>query len=375
MAELAEVEPKTTSARGRLQFSLVVPTFNEVENVDLLVKKIEQSLIGIEWELIIVDDDSPDGTSNAVRAIANVDRRVRLVQRVGRRGLSSAVVEGILASSAPVVGVMDGDLQHDEAVLPLLFNKIAIEGNDIAVGSRYVDGGGVGEWSKERQFISKFATWLSDRVLKTKLADPMSGFFAISRTTFMESLPRLSTVGFKILLDIAASAPKPLRVADVPFTFRTRSHGESKLDSAVAWEFIIMLADKVVGHIIPVRFLLFAFVGSLGLFVHLVVLGASIHLLSLDFASAQTLAVFCAMTFNFAVNNALTYRDRRLRGSRLFFGLLSFYAVCLMGAAANVGVGTYIHNAQWTWWFAGLSGALVGAVWNYAVSSVFTWKK
>jgi dolichol-phosphate mannosyltransferase len=358
-----------------IELSLIVPTFNERENIIPLLERIEVALVGISWELIVVDDNSPDGTSNQVREIARRDHRVRAVQRIGRRGLSSAVVEGMLASSASVIGVMDADMQHDEAILPQLWKAVAEGKCDLAVGSRYVQGGGTGDWDQKRQSISRGATWLANLVLKTHISDPMSGFFVISRRAFEAALPNLSTIGFKILVDLVASAPQPLKVVEVPYEFRTRNFGESKLDSAVVWEYLVLLADKLFGHIIPVRFVLFAAVGGLGLFVHLAVLGLALKVLGLSFLVAQSIAVLVAMTFNFNVNNFFTYRDRRLTGLGFVYGLLSFYLICLVGAFANVGVGTYIYDANITWWLAGVAGAVVGAVWNYAVSSVFTWRK
>jgi dolichol-phosphate mannosyltransferase len=358
-----------------IELSLIVPTFNERENIIPFLERIESALDGISWELIVVDDNSPDGTSDQVREIARRDRRIRAVQRIGRRGLSSAVVEGMLTSSASVIGVMDADMQHDEAILPRLWKAVAEGECDLAVGSRYVQGGGMGEWDQKRQSISRGATWLARLVLKTHISDPMSGFFVVSRQAFEASLPRLSTIGFKILVDLVASAPQPLKVIEIPYEFRARSFGESKLDSAVVWEYLVLLADKLFGHIVPVRFVLFAAVGGLGLFVHLAALGVALKVLGLSFLVAQSVAVLVAMTFNFIVNNFFTYRDRRLTGLRFVYGLLSFYLVCLVGAVANVGVGIYIYDANITWWLAGVAGAVVGAVWNYAVSSVFTWRK
>ena len=358
-----------------LDLAVVIPTLNEVDNVRPLLALLDRTLDGIAWEAMFVDDDSRDGTADLLREIGRTDARVRVVQRIGRRGLSSAVVEGMLATAAPVLAVIDADLQHDETILPALFAAVAREGADLAVGSRYVAGGGMGEWAADRVAKSKLATRLAGLVLKTPLSDPMSGFFVISRAAFMAALPHLSTIGFKILTDLVASSPGPLNVREVGYTFRTRQHGESKLDSAVAWEYLMLLLDKMVGHIIPVRFLLFAIVGGVGLLVHLSVLGTLNKALGVAFDQANFVAVVTAMTFNFLVNNVLTYRDRRLKGWRLARGLLSFYAVCSVGALGNVGIAHYVNAQHYMWWVAGVAGAVVGAVWNYAASSVLTWRK
>ncbi len=356
-----------------LELAIVIPVMNEAANVAPLITRLDAVLAGIGWEAIFVDDHSPDGTADSVRAIARADRRIRIVERIGRRGLSSAVIEGMLASAAPVIAVIDGDMQHDEGLLPALFACVS-GGADIAIGSRYVSGGGVGTWDQSRASASRFATRAANAVLPVPVGDPMSGFFTIRRSAFTAALPHLSGSGFKILLDLLVSSPTTPAIVELPYVFRERTAGESKLDLMVVAEYAQLLADKTVGRIVPVRLLMFLAVGMLGLGVHLSVLGGALAFDS-DFALAQGLAVFTAMTFNFALNNVFTYRDRRLRGWRFASGLLSFYAVCLIGAAANIGVGSWVHDLDNAWWVAGAAGALVGAVWNYAASSFVTWRK
>ncbi|WP_213979998.1 glycosyltransferase family 2 protein [Sphingomonas sp. dw_22] len=364
-----------TPAIPSLQLTVIIPTFNEAENVAPLAAKLDQALAGLNWEAVYVDDDSADGTSDRVREIARIDRRIRVIQRVGRRGLSSAVVEGMLSSAAPVVAVIDGDMQHDETALVKLYAAIVEDGNDLAIGTRYTEGGSTGEWDESRVKISQFATRLSNILLKNDVKDPMSGFFAVKREVFVEALPNLSMVGFKILLDMVASVPRKLRIAEIPYTFRSRVAGESKLDSKVAQEFGALLLEKMFGHIVPVRFLMFAAVGGLGLLVHLATLGTLVRLIAVDFRIGQSIAVFTAMTFNFVLNNSFTYRDMRLRGAKFVRGLFTFYAVCLIGAIGNIGIGELIYNMHYRWWLAGIAGAVVGVVWNYAASSMFTWNK
>jgi dolichol-phosphate mannosyltransferase len=356
------------------ELTIVVPTFNEHDNIVPLLDRLNAVLAGIAWEAIFVDDDSSDGTADAVRAAARRDTRVRCIQRIGRRGLAGACIEGILASSAPYVAVMDADLQHDEAILPRMLEALRREGCDVVVGSRYVAGGGVGDWAAHRQRASSLATRLAHLVTKTDIADPMSGFFMLRRMVFERVMRGLSTQGFKILLDILATAETPLRIKEIPFQFRQRVAGESKLDTLVAWEFAMLLADKLVGHIVPVRFLLFAVIGGLGVFVHMGVLAAGLKLFALPFVTAQTSAAIVAMTANFFLNNLFTYADRRLKGWRVLRGLISFYVICSFGAAANIGVASYLFAQQQVWWIAGIAGIVVGSVWNYAVSSIFTWK-
>ena len=357
------------------ELSIIVPTYNEAANVPLLVAAIGGALPGIRWELIFVDDDSPDGTAERVREIAQVDPRVRVLHRFGRRGLSSACVEGIMASAAPFAAVMDADLQHDERVLPAMLERIRGGDVDLVVGSRYVDGGGIGEWSRNRARASRIATRMAGSLTRTPISDPMSGFFLVRREAFLEALPNLSSVGFKILLDIAASAPEPLRVAEVPYTFRNRRHGESKLDSLVLWEYAQLIMDKAVGRWIPPRFLSFALVGGFGVLVHFLILSIMFLGVSATFALSQGVATVVAITNNFLLNNALTYRDQRLRGPRLFLGWVTFNLVCAVGAAANIGVADWLFGRHTSWIVSAIAGVLVSVVWNYAMSSLFTWRK
>ena len=356
-----------------LQLGIVIPVLNEAANIVPLFAAIDAALEGIVWEVLIVDDDSPDGTSEVVRRLARCDSRVRIVHRIGRRGLSSAVIEGMLASSAPVLAVIDGDMQHDETILPKLYRAVAEGDHDLAVGTRYSEGGSTGEWAVSREKMSRFATVLSRRLLKCEMSDPMSGFFAIRREAVVAALPYLASIGFKILMDLVASSPAPLRIAEIPYSFRNRVHGVSKFDARAAQEFAILLLEKMFGRFLPVRFVMFAAVGSLGLIVHLAVLAGAMDA-HLTFRAAQTLAVAVAMTGNFFLNNSLTFRDVRLRGGRLWLGLLSFYAVGAVGAVGNVGIGNLVYRIEGVWWLAGIAGVAVGVVWNYAASSLVTWR-
>ena len=364
-----------TAAFPPLQLAVVIPTLNESGNVVALLQALDAALSGIAWEALFVDDGSTDGTPTIIQDIARRRRDVRLLRRFGRRGLSSAVIEGMLATTAPIVAVIDADLQHDESVLPALYRAVHEGRADLAVGTRYTEGGSVGDWAKSRVRASAIATRLAQMLMKTPLSDPMSGFFVIRQDRIIEILPRLSTVGFKILLDIVVSSPDRLRVAEVPYRFRNRLAGASKLDTTVAFEFLLLLLEKTVGRWIPPRFILFATVGGIGLIAHLILLKLMLSVAGQSFAHAQMVAVTLTIALNFALNNLLTYRDRRLRGWALWRGLATFYVICGAGAIANVGVGELVYSRHTTWWFAGFAGAAIGAVWNYAASSFLTWKR
>jgi len=368
------VDRQLVAQETPLELCVVIPTLNEAGNVEPLLEKLGIALAGIEWEAIFVDDGSTDGTPEILTRIAQSDRRVRMIRRIGRRGLSSAVVEGALASTTPVIAVIDADLQHDEQILPDLYRAIA-GGHELAIGTRYASNGSTGDWDESRLKISRFATALASPIMKTQLSDPMSGLFAVRRDVLLEAAPRLSNVGYKILLDLVASAQRPLKVAEVGYVFGTRQHGESKLDEMVALEYIELLLDKTVGRLVPVKLVQFGAVGILGVGVHLLLLDLALNAIGLTFSWSQATAVIGAMTFNFALNNRFTYRDRQLKGLAWIGGLLSFYLVCSLGAVANVGIGSLVYEQFHGWWIAGIAGAIVGSVWNYVASGWLTWTR
>jgi dolichol-phosphate mannosyltransferase len=357
------------------QLSVIVPTFNERDNVTTLFRRLEKALPGIPFEVVFVDDNSPDGTWQVVRALSREDRRVRCIRRIGRRGLSGACIEGILASSAPYAAVIDADLQHDETQLAKMLKLLDGGEFDLVVGSRYIEGGSAESFNRQRAGASQLATEVAKQVLRVSIADPMSGFFMIRRDRFEALAPQLSTQGFKILLDIVATAHGELRVKEIPYTFGSRLHGESKLDSMVALDFLGLVLAKLTHDAVSLRFLLFAMVGSFGLAVHFTALYAALKLFGLSFPEAQACGALSAMTSNFILNNFFTYRDQRLKGFAILRGLLLFCLVCSVGLFANVGVAFSVYDQQPIWWLAGAAGALMGVVWNYAMSGLFVWRK
>jgi dolichol-phosphate mannosyltransferase len=362
-------------AIGLPQLSVVIPTFNERDNVVTLFRRLEKTLAGIPFEAVFVDDNSPDSTWQVLRALSREDSRVRCIRRIGRRGLSGACIEGILASSAPCAAVIDADLQHDETQLPRMLALLQGGEFDLVVGSRYIEGGSADSFNRQRAGASALATEVAKRALRIEIADPMSGFFMIRRDRFEELAPQLSTQGFKILLDVVATAHGALRVKEIPYTFGSRLHGESKLDSMVALDFLGLVLAKLTRDVVSLRFLLFAMVGSLGLLVHFAALFAALEVFDFPFAEAQAFGAICAMTSNFVLNNFLTYRDQRLNGFAILRGLLLFYLVCSVGLLANVGVAFSVYDQEPIWWLAGAAGALMGVVWNYAMSGLFVWRK
>jgi dolichol-phosphate mannosyltransferase len=357
------------------ELSIVVPTYNEKANVGELVRRLDLVLRDISWEVIFVDDNSPDKTYDVVKQIAGTDSRVRCIHRIGRRGLSGACIEGILSSAAPTVAVMDADLQHDESILPTMYRAIK-DGADLVVGTRYSGEDASSEGlSPIRQWGSNQATKLAKKFLRIDVSDPMSGFFMLPRSRVDAVVAKLSGEGFKILLDIIASTPTRLRTVEIPYHFRQRVAGESKLDSLVTAEYLGLLCSKLSGGFLPIRFLMFVAVGMTGIAVHLATLQATLHTSNLTFPTAQLIATLVAMAWNFVLNNQLTYSDRRLKGIRFLYGLVTFYAVCSLGMFANVGAASWLFEREPNQIAAGFAGAVLGAVFNYAASSVLTWRK
>ena len=358
-----------------IELSIVIPTFKERANVIILLEKLKTVLTHIAWEVIYVDDHSPDGTADAVRAVALRDRRVRVIERIGRRGLASACVEGMMASAAPYIAVMDADLQHDEAALPDLFRKIETEKLDVVVASRRVAGGSMGDFAKGRVKLSDMGSKVSKLVCRCDVSDPMSGFFIVEAKFLRALVPSLTGSGFKILVDILSSSPTAPRVGEVPYRFRTRQLGESKLDVNVQLEYLFLVVDKLVGKWIPTRFALFVIVGAMGVVVHLAVLAPLYLNHRHHFAQAQLIATAMAMTCNFLLNNATTFRDRRLKGWHILAGLLIFYAACSMGALINIAFADLLIHQGIAWYVAGVSGTAISSVWNYGVNAVITWRR
>jgi dolichol-phosphate mannosyltransferase len=354
--------------------SVIIPTLRESQNIPLVLGRLDAVLAGFEWEVVFVDDDSDDGTAEVLVNLTRTNRRVRFIRRIGRRGLSSACLEGMATSAADFFAVMDADLQHDERILPVMIRALADDPNlELAIGTRYAAEGGVGNWSGSRKVISRLGTAVEKLFLRTELTDPLSGYFLMRRGLFEEAVRRMTGKGFKILLDLVLTVGRPLRTREFPYEFRVRQHGESKLDVVVALEYLYLLIDKSVGKFIPVRFILYVLAGMTGLALHLSVLWLLFRVGALPFVLAQALSTLSAMTSNFLVNNAVTFRPVRLKGLGFLAGLAVYVGICSVGAVVNIGISSYLYEARIPWWLAGVTGALIGAVWNYAVSTHIVW--
>jgi dolichol-phosphate mannosyltransferase len=357
------------------ELSVVIPTFNERDNLVPLLASLDHALSGIAWEVIIVDDDSPDGTSDIARELARQRFNLHVIQRIGRRGLASACTEGMMASAAPYLMVLDADQQHDTSLIPRMLDVIRTQPADIVVGSRHVEGGDVGNFTVHRKCLSSLGGTLARLLLRTGLSDPMSGFFLVRAPFFHQAVHNMSNIGFKILLDLVVSSPVRPRVVELPYRFGERMSGESKLGIGIGIDYIELLVDKTIGRLIPLRFIIFVMVGLFGVVVHLSALSLLFVQMGIQFYWSQAFATLFAMTVNFVLNNRITYRDRRLSGMGFVWGLVSFYAACGIGAIINFQVAEMLFSRGVYWLIAGFLGAAVGSVWNYGVTSTLTWRK
>lgn len=354
------------------ELTVVVPAFRERENIPALLPALEKALDGIDWETIVVVDDALDGSEQLVRERAQQNHRVRCLHRIGRRGLASACIEGMLASSAPYLAVMDADLQHDERLLPLMLETVKSGDSDVAVASRYMAGASTGDLSPERVRMSRLAGAIG-RLLCRGLTDPMSGFFVVRRSFLEQVVRRLYGRGFKILLDLLAAGRGEVRIRELPYRMRSRTHGESKLGLRVIAEFVMLILYHVTGRLLPARFFLFGLVGLTGVAVHLGVLSAAYAASGGRFLASQALATLAAMTSNFVLNNAFTYADQRLKGRQFWRGLATFYVACGIGAFINLAMAQWLFQNSVAYWAAGLAGALVAALWNFFTTASVTW--
>ena len=371
-----------------MRVSIVSPTYNEAENVPRLVHEVGNVLTGIDYELVIADDDSPDRTWAVAKGLATKNSRIRVLRRTSDRGLSSAVIEGFLSSSGDYVGVIDADLQHDPAILLQLIAALDA-GAEIAVGSRYVEGGGIGTWNTSRRFQSWVATKLAQTFLGVELTDPMSGYFILRRDDFNRIHEQLDSSGFKILLEIIARLA-PSRLEEVPYTFRVRVAGQSKLSSKVVLQYLGQLWKlSSVSRYMPVRFIKFALVGGSGTLVNLCAFLGLSELLGLRDWRISALATLLANLTNYVFNNAWTFMDRRHSGWSLLRGYGSYLAFSLVGLSASTltfaglspAHGNYVHSlqpARESYVLAlafQLIAILVGTVFNYGLTSRFTWRQ
>jgi dolichol-phosphate mannosyltransferase len=358
------------------KLSIVLPTYNERDNVE----PIAEQLLGLDdlynLEIIFVDDDSRDGTADVVRSLAHVHHEVRLIRRVGRAGLSSAIKEGILDATGDLVVVMDCDGQHEPATVLAALRQLQETHVDLIIGSRFHPQANIRGLSPKRERNSTWANAVARFSLPRyrQLTDYMSGFFVCRLQAVLPYVRRIDVNGFKFLYELLAISGGRLRVGEVPLQFQPRISGESKLNVAVVWDLGISILHTLLLRSVPRRAISFALVGATGIATHLVIYFLSRHFLGATFELAQTFAVIVAASTNFLINNVLTFRTQQLKGLKLLLGLMRFLLVTSMGMVANVGVSSALyHQTSDQPLLAMFAGIAVDFVWKYAASSKFVW--
>ncbi|HEX79403.1 MAG TPA: glycosyltransferase family 2 protein [Dehalococcoidia bacterium] len=366
--------------------SLIVPTYNEHDNIAPLVERIHCALSPRDYEILFIDDDSTDGTADAASSLLE-KYPVRVIVRKDKKGLASAVVDGLNHINGDVIAVMDADLQHPPEVLPGLLKAITEEDADVAIGSRYVPGGGCQGWSLTRKIISRGAIFIAHLLLPAtrKVKDPMSGFFAFRRNVVKDA--RLNPSGFKILLEILMMG-RFNRVAEVPFIFVTRERGESKLNARQQLDYLkhIYSLMRRTGEL--TRFIKFCLVGGSG-----VIVNYGLYWILTRFAGftpiddmaaggitsgnlAMAISIETSIITNFLLNNYFTFADRKVRKAGAFFrALLNFNLICIIGGLIQIGVANLfavvfgVNDL-----IAVLAGIAVATLWNYFLNNWLTWK-
>lgn len=353
--------------------TIIIPSFNEKENVDQLINDILQvNEHGIISRVIYVDDDSSDGTAEYIKS-KDFGFPVDCLHRIRRSGLSSAVVEGIMLANTEYVAVMDGDGQHRPTDLLAMIDVITSNQLDLVIGSRFKNcspDSHVGY----RLWLSLVGNKFANKVIGRNISDPLTGFFVMRRSVFMDIAHTINPTGFKILLEILYHCrKKSIAIQEVQINFSKRMAGESKLDSQVMLDFIGQIARCMSGGLIPDKFFAFCFVGLLGIFVHFLILSQLINL-SVNFVYAQIVSTLGAMIFNYIINNILTFRRNRRHGVKFFTGMIIFILSCGLGAVANVGVASVINSSGYSWWLSAFAGVIVGTVFNFSLSKSVVWR-
>jgi len=369
-----------------MKISVVSPTYNEAPNITRFISEVAAALEGFEYEIVVADDNSPDGTCEKAEKIAQINPRVRVIRRLKNPGLSPAVIEGFLAAKGDYVACIDADCQHDPRILPRMVDALA-SGAELAVGSRYVSGGGTGEWNLFRRFESWVATKLAQLFLGVALRDPMSGYFILRREDFGKVCTQLDARGFKILLEIV-SRLAPSRLEEIPYTFRARVAGQSKLSSIVILQYLSQLWRlSSVSRYTSVRFIKFAMVGTSGVFINLCIFMALSRIVGIQDWRISAAASLVSNLSNYVANNAWTFLDRGHRGkamvrgyvSYLFMSVAGLLASTLMFAALSHGfyrqfsthlIGNY--SGPITLGFQ-LTSILIGTLFNYELNRRVTW--
>lgn len=386
--------PAPAGDPGAPVLSIVTPTYNEAENLPLLVEELGSALAGIPYEIVIADDDSPDRTWEVADKLASADHRIQVMRRFHDKGLSAAVLDGMSVARGQYLAVIDADLQHDPSALPRMLDAVRGGAADVCVGSRSTEGGGYGNWAASRRLVSWVATFIARVILRVSVSDPMSGFFLVSRRAYEDAAPGINPRGFKILLEFIGR-DRSLRVTEVGYEFRNRVHGETKLNRSVIRSYLLAVAELRLGRQIDPAFLLYVLVGIVGLGVNSVVFtlaeAAGVPRIDTGLNEALdpiygsfVLSVNVSILVLFALNNEFTFWEQRYRGWKLAPAFVVFWLMSLVGTAVHVAVFTYLQSIGFLFSVIGegpartvhnLLGAIVALVINWYLNTTYLWRR
>ncbi|MDH5719958.1 MAG: glycosyltransferase [Spirochaetia bacterium] len=354
--------------------SIILPTYNEKENIKAIIEEISKNVKKIKHEIIVVDDNSPDKTYEAARKIALKNKNVKVIRRVHDKGLSSAVVDGFTAAQGKYLMVMDADLQHDASALPKFLEAFK-KNKKLVIGTRKSKGGSIENWSAIRKFISWCSSLLAKIVLPYSVSDPMSGYFGVEKSFFEQNVDSINPRGFKILLEFIIKCKKK-DIEEIGFTFRPRIYGQSKLSGKVMLDYLIGLYDLRFGKYISLQFIKYGLVGFSGVLVNELGLWTGKTLINWNNEKALLLGIELSILSNFFLNNYWTFNEYRLKGLSGFFrGLLSFHSICIAGAVINYAIALFLHEkANINIYAANLAGIVMATAWNYLINIQITWK-
>ena len=359
--------------------SIIIPTFNEVNNILPLINKLIKIIKHFEYEIIVVDDDSPDGTSEEVNQYMQKNQNIKLITRIGRSGLASAIKEGLLFAKGKYLIVLDGDGQHDPICVLDMVNEIIKSNADLVIGSRFLDSSKLKGLSEKRSIGSKIANQASRISLPKNyslITDYLSGCFCINKVNTEKLIRKIEINGFKFLYELLSLSKGRLNIIEVPLVFKLRKYGNSKLDLAIVWDFLISILHNFSFRIVPRRAISFGLVGLSGVFIQLSLTLILTRIFLLEFSKVLPFSVVCAATSNFLINNQLTFRNNRLRNFSLFKGLLKFLLVASLPVIANVGITTAFYKyISADTFIAQLAGIAIVYAWNYMASSLFVWNR
>jgi len=354
--------------------SLIIPTYNERDNLPVLVKRIHESLSNYcSYEIIVVDDDSPDETWKVAEELSK-QYPVRVIRREGKLGLSSAVIEGFKHANGELLGVMDADLQHPPEILPNLIEEIK-NGKDIVVASRYAKGGKIENWGLRRKIVSKGARFLTKVLVPQarSIKDPLSGYFILRREVIKGA--ELNPVGYKILLEILVKGSYE-EVAEIPFTFGTRGTGKSKLTLGEYTNFLRHLyrLSETVGEV--VKLVRYMAISILSLFVNIFFFLALTNYLNLHYLYSSILSLEAMILFSFALSEIWIYKGKEAaKPTNPVLRAIKYNVFCLGGLLINITIlwlFTNVFNVYYL--ISNFFGATGAVIWNYAMNIWLTWK-